>query len=620
MISLFPLFCFAFAAVAQDKPAAPVANKPVDPAQNKPAAAPAPAAAAQNQPAPAASAQAAFPSTHPATQVTPPKPVAAQPAAGYAPGIQVRLYELEQPVSAVPELVPGQLPNIVKVLPTLDMSTDAGRTRPATAAASQPAAAPAPSDFGGLDTNFLTEAVGSFWIQLPGWHSFRLTSDDGSKLWIDGTLVVDNDGSHGPEAKAGKVELAVGPHELRVVHFQGGGGAELRLEFQPLDCGTPVAYALLTPGDLSHKTKPEIATAPGKKKVIPALRRGRPGDGTPVTGTHPAFRPVESSDDMIYQQERWIADGRFRSVVAGKLEAGTKPPLAWLPENGGEDYSDFATGVFVKGPFTKQVRAYSKGENKRVFLDDVAGQKQGCVFRFGPARPLIELRGQNVLEMLAVRAMKNGLEIEFTKPLDPRCGWEPESYYIEQWPFDVAAGQSPHRDGIVYSVKSASVSADRKKVFLEVENLKPGHVVYLRLLPPCVAEDGVLPWSTEAWYTLHVLPQDRTGQVLPRPQPAPQNVLSEQEQKGGWRLLFDGQSPKGWHGFGKKPFPAGWQIKDGCLHFAADRKLAGGDIVTDDEFGDFELSLEWRVTNASNSGIMYRVSEDFDAPWRTGPE
>jgi cytochrome c len=222
--------------------------------------------------------------------------------------------------------------------------------------------------------------------------------------------------------------------------------------------------------------------------------------------------------------------------------------------------------------------------------------------------------------MLAVRAMRNGLEIEFTKPLDPRCGWEAGSYYIEQWPFDNAHGAGPTRDGAVYPVKSASVSADRNRVFLEIDSLKPSHVVYLRLLPPCLSEAGELPWSTEAWYTLNTIPKDRAGEVLTPPPAPPQNLLTDAEKAQGWRLLFDGKTTAGWHNYRKPPADSlqGWAVADGCLV----RVGPGGDIATDDEFANFELKLEWRVGPAGNSGIFYRVSE---APpnryvWETGPE
>ena len=62
--------------------------------------------------------------------------------------------------------------------------------------------------------------------------------------------------------------------------------------------------------------------------------------------------------------------------------------------------------------------------------------------------------------------------------------------------------------------------------------------------------------------------------------------------------------------------PAGWQVVDGALT----RVDGGGDLITRDEFGDFELALEWKVAEGGNSGIMYRVTEDAGATYETGPE
>jgi hypothetical protein len=62
--------------------------------------------------------------------------------------------------------------------------------------------------------------------------------------------------------------------------------------------------------------------------------------------------------------------------------------------------------------------------------------------------------------------------------------------------------------------------------------------------------------------------------------------------------------------------PAGWQVIDGALT----RVDTAGDIVTNDKYGNFELALEWKVTEGGNSGIFYRVGEDSDYPWQTGLE
>ncbi len=68
---------------------------------------------------------------------------------------------------------------------------------------------------------FAIDYTGKFWIANPGLYTFALLSDDGSKLYIDDQVVVDNDGVHAPLEKNGSVELAGGLHRIRVSYFQG---------------------------------------------------------------------------------------------------------------------------------------------------------------------------------------------------------------------------------------------------------------------------------------------------------------------------------------------------------------------------------------------------------------
>jgi hypothetical protein len=97
----------------------------------------------------------------------------------------------------------------------------------------------------------------------------------------------------------------------------------------------------------------------------------------------------------------------------------------------------------------------------------------------------------------------------------------------------------------------------------------------------------------------------------------PLNTLTEDEKKAGWKLLFDGTSTKGWRNFKKDSLGPGWKIVDGALT-RADR--GAGDIITVDQYGSFELSLEYMISKGGNSGIMYHVTEEEDTPWKTGPE
>ena len=85
------------------------------------------------------------------------------------------------------------------------------------------------------------------------------------------------------------------------------------------------------------------------------------------------------------------------------------------------------------------------------------------------------------------------------------------------------------------------------------------------------------------------------------------NQLTEEEKVAGWKLLFDGKSPEGWRSFKKQSFPSkGWLVEDGWLHCLGQ---SGGDIITDGEFDDFELTWEWKQAPAGNSGLKYFITE-----------
>jgi hypothetical protein len=85
------------------------------------------------------------------------------------------------------------------------------------------------------------------------------------------------------------------------------------------------------------------------------------------------------------------------------------------------------------------------------------------------------------------------------------------------------------------------------------------------------------------------------------------NQLSEEELAGGWKLLFDGKTTQGWRSFKKPTFPGtGWIVENTWLHCLGQ---GGGDIITDAEFGDFELQWEWKIAPGGNSGLKYFVLE-----------
>lgn len=106
------------------------------------------------------------------------------------------------------------------------------------------------------------------------------------------------------------------------------------------------------------------------------------------------------------------------------------------------------------------------------------------------------------------------------------------------------------------------------------------------------------------------------------------NRLSVKEKKEGWRLLFDGTTTKGWHKYGNEPVGLAWQVKDGVLMLDTTKQKDGqgnngGDIVTDEEFENYHLQLDWKIAKGGNSGIIFNSHEDkakYEYSWYTGME
>jgi hypothetical protein len=87
-------------------------------------------------------------------------------------------------------------------------------------------------------------------------------------------------------------------------------------------------------------------------------------------------------------------------------------------------------------------------------------------------------------------------------------------------------------------------------------------------------------------------------------------------QNAGWKVLFDGTSLDAWRVYKKATIGDGWKIVDGVLFRAA----GGGDLITKEQFGDFELTLEWKIAEGGNSGIFFRGTEDNEEIWHSAPE
>ncbi len=167
-----------------------------------------------------------------------------------ADGAVMRVYEVDRELESLAPLVPGQSPNIWLRIEDIDLDGSRG-------------------DFGPVDDDFMVLIDAELRIRDAGEYDFRLTSDDGSQLWIGGTCVVDNDGLHGARAKDGRKVLDSGRIPMQIKFFERGTAAMLRLEWRP-----PGAKEFqLVSGDAMQCSWPESRPVTGgPKEVAPRLK------------------------------------------------------------------------------------------------------------------------------------------------------------------------------------------------------------------------------------------------------------------------------------------------------------------------------------------------------------
>ncbi|MCK5066688.1 MAG: DUF1080 domain-containing protein [Bacteroidales bacterium] len=118
---------------------------------------------------------------------------------------------------------------------------------------------------------------------------------------------------------------------------------------------------------------------------------------------------------------------------------------------------------------------------------------------------------------------------------------------------------------------------------------------------------------------------DADATEVPTEEVAAINTLTEQEKNEGWVLMFDGETTKGWRGYGLDAFPSqGWSIEDGaikCSNSGKGEAGFGGDIIFDKQFTNFKFKVDWMIEEGGNSGIFLLGQEsDEHKIWYTAPE
>ena len=132
--------------------------------------------------------------------------------------------------------------------------------------------------------------------------------------------------------------------------------------------------------------------------------------------------------------------------------------------------------------------------------------------------------------------------------------------------------------------------------------------------------------NNSGWYVLAVTCLFACS-ASPKPGSNNLNTLTKAQVKDGWQLLFDGVSTRGWHTFNKTTIGPAWKVDNGTLHLHGSKTddwqtLGGHDIICEKEFKNFDLKIDWKVSVAGNSGVMFYCQEgpSYNYPWETGIE
>ncbi|MBN6039458.1 family 16 glycoside hydrolase [Amycolatopsis sp. 195334CR] len=222
-----------------------------------------------------------------------PEPAAAQ-IPPQEPGVTLRVYDVQVGLSKLCVLKAGQTPNVDKLMPSIDWST---------------------TDQFGIADNFVSEVTANLNVPADGTYKFRLTSDDGSRLKIGDTVVVDHDGLHEPTAKEGTAELTAGYQPLRIDHFDASYDQVVKLEWQPPGAA---GYTVVPNSVLSTDADVVRVTAPGRKECEAGT--DSPGDGLPLTAVHPGLTLTNLRPDGFEPQVSamdWLPDGRLAIATWG---------------------------------------------------------------------------------------------------------------------------------------------------------------------------------------------------------------------------------------------------------------------------------------------------------------
>ena len=201
-----------------------------------------------------------------------------------------------------------------------------------------------------LDTP-LREATEKYALQFSGvlnvpkagrW-TLRISSDDGSRLYLDNQLLIDNDGNHGMQEKTASVDLSAGPHALTVNYFNSRGGSGLKVEWEGPGMGrSPIEPQYLTHGGSLPAARPPVPSFESTvRQFLPAMISQ--GSGTVVNFSSGWGRSV-SAEVAPYCASKWAIEG-LSDALSQELPRG----LATAALNPGVINTDMLQSCFGSG-------------------------------------------------------------------------------------------------------------------------------------------------------------------------------------------------------------------------------------------------------------------------------
>ena len=355
------------------------------------------------------------------TPSAPSEPEASDPLAEaeLEPGLTLRLWQAGHALERLHEPAQGASPNVDELRGELDWFEDAHFP---------------------LDDWFVGEVTALLRVYAAGEYDFRLVSDDGSMLWLDGEVEVMNGGLHGAVPKTGRVALEQGLHDLRVLMFENEGGAHLSLEWKPAGAPDEV-YAILTSEHLFTEAGVTRVTAPGVKQLSTDVEGLVPGDRIPLEAVHPAWeldtiRP-DDFEPMVGCLE-WLPDGR---LLVGTFEPRNNG--VWLEEPNGTLWA--LSNLDAKRRRDIVVEVFAEGLYHPLGAKVVDG-KLYVLERDGVTR-FEDLDGDGVWETRG-------------QLVDASTGWVSDNYHHFSFGLE-------ERDGFLYGTLSTNITFDGAEEILE---------------------------------------------------------------------------------------------------------------------------------------------------------